>query len=118
MTSPAIDLWLAYYGQDEFEPDSPHLLRLLNDKERQQQARFHFPGDRLRYLVTRAMVRTVLSRYAEVAPADWVFDTNAYGRPGISPQHVEATSLRFNLSHTDGLIVLGVCRGHALGADV
>lgn len=116
MIAPGIDLWLAYY--DEFEPDSPHLLKLLNESERQQQARFHFSGDRLRYLVTRAMVRTVLSRYAAVTPADWVFNTNAYGRPGISSLHVEAASLRFNLSHTKGLIVLGVCTDHALGVDV
>ncbi len=115
-TQASIDLWLAYY--DEFEADSPHLLGLLNTAERQQQARFHFAGDRLRYLVTRAMVRTVLSRYASVAPADWVFDTNAYGRPGISPVHTEASALRFNLSHTTGLIVLGICQEHALGVDV
>lgn len=116
MMASGIDLWLAYY--DEFEPDSPRLLELLNEAERQQQARFHFAGDRLRYLVTRAMVRTVLSRYADVAPADWVFDTNAYGRPGISPEHTEACWLRFNLSHTKGLIVLGICSERALGVDV
>lgn len=116
MACPDIDLWLAYYG--EFEADSSCLLGLLNDAERQQQARFHFAGDRLRYLVTRAMVRTVLSRYAGVAPVDWIFDTNAYGRPGISPVHAQASALHFNLSHTDGLIVLGIRQGHELGVDV
>ena len=113
---PDIDLWLAYY--EEFEENSPGLLGLLNDAERQQQARFHFAGDRLRYLVTRAMVRTVLSRYADVAPTDWIFGTNAYGRPEISPVHTQASTLRFNLSHTDGLIVLGIRQKLELGVDV
>ncbi|WP_051237677.1 4'-phosphopantetheinyl transferase family protein [Ottowia thiooxydans] len=111
-----IDLWLAYY--DEFAQEAPRLLDLLNESERQQQARFHFADDRLRYLVTRAMVRTVLSRYADVNPADWTFDTNAYGRPEIASAHSAAKTLCFNLSHTRGLIVLGVCREFAMGVDV
>ena len=112
-----IDLWLGYY--DEFQHDTERLLGLLSDDERKQAALFHFDDDRLRYIVTRAMVRTVLSRYAEVKPSDWAFEPNRYGRPGIARQHAEAAGdLRFNLSHTRGLIVLGVVRAAELGVDV
>ncbi|MET4575545.1 4'-phosphopantetheinyl transferase family protein [Ottowia thiooxydans] len=111
-----VDLWLAYYG--EFQNDDPALLELLNPAEREQQARFHFGDDRLRYLVTRAMVRKVLSRYADVAPKAWNFENNAYGRPEISGLHTQASGLRFNLSHTGGLIVLAVCRAFEMGVDV
>jgi 4'-phosphopantetheinyl transferase len=113
-----IHLWLAFYA----EIRDPHLhaayREILSAEERAQEPRFHFPADRRRYLVTRALVRTVLSRYAPIAPADWVFAENAYGRPhavnAVSPD----SSLSFNISHTHSLIVLGITSGRDLGVDV
>jgi 4'-phosphopantetheinyl transferase len=112
-----IHLWLAHY-----EPIvDPHLhaelQALLSDVERAQQQRYHFAADRLRHLVTRAMVRSVLSRYAPVAADEWEFTENAWGRPEIAARH-DAAGLCFNLSHAHGLIALAVSRHRALGVDV
>lgn len=112
-----IDLWLAFYGEMTNERLLANMRTLLSRTEREQQERFYFADDRLRYLVTRAMVRTVLSHYAAVAPVDWTFSANAYGRPGIADVHQDATGLNFNLSHTRGLIVLAVGRQRDLGVD-
>jgi 4'-phosphopantetheinyl transferase len=115
--SSQIHLWLAFLD----EITDPQLLseyqRLLSRDEVQKQQRFYFERDRNRYLVTRAMVRTVLSKYADVAPRDWRFAVNAYGRPSIANARI-ATGMDFNVSYTDGLIVLGVTCGRALGVDV
>lgn len=105
-------------------PDSvtdPALLHtyweLLSVNERVQQQRFYFEKGRHEYLITRALVRTTLSRYAPVAPHAWCFETNAYGRPEIvAPQGI--LPLRFNLSHTDGLIVCLVTLDRECGIDV
>lgn len=113
-----IDLWLVFYDEIVDERLLTELRRLLSEDELRQQARFHFADDRKRYLVTRAMVRTVLSRYVAVAPVDWAFSTNRYGRPEIARPHGEALGLCFNISHTRGLIALGVTRQRALGVDV
>lgn len=114
----ALDLWLVPYR----EIDDPVLLQelgqLLSAEERQRGARFLHAEDRHRFLLTRASVRTVLSRYAPVAPQDWTFTANAHGRPAIATSHPHAADLCFNLSHTRGLIVLGVCRDRELGVDV
>jgi 4'-phosphopantetheinyl transferase len=67
--------------------------------------------------MTRALVRTTLSRYAQVAPEEWVFSENAYGKPQVDNAEARARQLSFNVSHTDGLIVLGVTRDRALGVD-
>jgi 4'-phosphopantetheinyl transferase len=91
--------------------------RLLSADERERRSRFVFPHDRHRFLVTRALVRTVLSTHADVAPADWTFVVNAYGRPEIAPRHPGAGILSFSVSHTRSLIVLGVANGRALGVD-
>jgi 4'-phosphopantetheinyl transferase len=75
--------------------------RTLSSDERQQWQRFAFPEHRHRYLVSHALVRFVLSKYASVAPAQWRFRTTARGRPEIA--NLEAPALRFNLTHTRGL---------------
>lgn len=94
-------------------------MDLLSPPERAQHARFHFEKDRHCYLVTRCMVRTVLSRYVpQIAPRDWVFAPGPYGRPEIANLQPAAQALCFNLSHCDGLVVLAVTAGRAVGIDV
>lgn len=111
-----IHLWLADYERIGDERLHAAYRALLTEEERRQEPRFHFARDRRRYLVTRALVRTVLSRYAAVDPAAWMFSPNEYGRPAAT--NAEAHDLRFNLSHTHSMIVLGVTRGRELGVDV
>ncbi|MDP9901721.1 4'-phosphopantetheinyl transferase family protein [Variovorax ginsengisoli] len=91
---------------------------LLTPQELAQQDRFHFARDRHRYLLTRALVRSVLSRYAPVPAQTWSFGKGAFGRPRIeAPLVHEARGLNFNLSHTDGLIVMALARDIDLGID-
>ena len=117
LTTTETHLWMVF-------PDTlrePGLLgsyhALMCPEEQIRQQRFRFEKGRHEYLVTRALVRTVLSRYAEVDPGDWRFSKNAYGRPEIAaPQGLPR--LRFNLSHTDGLIVCLVALDREIGIDV
>ncbi|MEA2491979.1 MAG: 4-phosphopantetheinyl transferase [Acidobacteriota bacterium] len=112
-----IDLWLASYDEIADEALLTAYRSLLDEAERAQEPRFYFARDRQRYLVTRALVRTVLSRYVpSIRAEEWVFSTNAYGRPQIV--NPEAGNLSFNISHTHSMIALGVTRGRALGVDV
>jgi len=89
---------------------------MLSAEETAQQQRFARQRDRHRYLVTRALVRTVLSRYASCDPREWVFQTNDYGKPSIARPAVPA--LHFNLSHTGDIVVCAVGRHEELGVDV
>jgi len=113
-----IDLWLAFQEDIVDAPLLERLESLMDDAERLQEARFVFEADRRRHRVTRALVRTVLSRHAPIAPADWVFAVGAHGRPRIANVHPEVRDLDFNVSHTPGLIALGVARRCTLGIDV
>ncbi|APR88149.1 4'-phosphopantetheinyl transferase [Minicystis rosea] len=89
---------------------------LLAPEERARRARYRFEHSRREYLLTRALVRATLSRYARVAPAAWAFRQNEYGRPEIDdPAHA---SLRFNLSNTRGLVACAVTRDRDVGVDV
>ena len=93
-------------------------LGLLSPDERTRHARFLNERARHEYLITRALCRTVLSRYAAVAPADWRFRANQWGRPEIDCPSPDYADLRFNLSNTRGLVVCAVAQGGEIGVDV
>jgi 4'-phosphopantetheinyl transferase len=119
LTSGEVHLWLAYYDRFAGSGLPDGYLELLTDDERVQMARFYFERDRLRYQVTRALVRTTLSRYTPIPAAQWRFTTNEYGRPTIAERHgYDACTLNFNVSHTHSLITLAVSREAAVGVDV
>lgn len=109
---------MVYYNEIADVQLLSNLGELLTREELHQQTRYHFADDRKRYLVTRATVRTVLSRYASIAAGDWTFADNEYGRPEITNGHPEAAGLCFNITHARGLIALAISRHRALGIDV
>jgi 4'-phosphopantetheinyl transferase len=91
---------------------------LLSPAERERNARFWFERDRHSDLITRALVRTTLSRYhPSVAPRDWHFRAGSHGRPEIAGP-ASGPDLRFSLSHTNGLIACLVAAGRDVGVDV
>jgi len=112
-----VHVWLA--RPDEI--NDPELLSeyraILSPEERERHLRFR--GDALRrlFLVSHALVRTSLSRYFDVAPGRWAFRAGEHGRPEIDPP-TEAPRLRFNLSHTHGLVTCAVCIEADVGVDV
>jgi 4'-phosphopantetheinyl transferase len=98
-----------------------HLLRryeaLMSESEHARWRRFLVADAKLQHLVARALVRTTLSRYFAVPPPAWQFAANRYGRPHvIAPRQFR--HVRFNLSHTSGLVACAVARARAIGIDV
>ena len=89
----------------------------LDEQERSRYNRFHFPQHRHEYLVAHALLRSSLSRYSDCAPAAWRFTTNAHGRPELATERGQPP-LRFNLSHTTGLVACAITRSADVGIDV
>jgi len=90
---------------------------LLSPEETTRRDRFVFDRDRQLYQIAHALTRTTLSRYVDVEPEDWRFESNRYGRPEISVPK-SANNLRFNLSHTHGMAVVAVTMQRDGGVDV
>lgn len=90
---------------------------LLNAEEKKRFERFVFPKHKKQFLLSRALVRTVLASYLDEAPESLVFARNAYGKPRIA-SFGNSPSLSFNLSHTNDLSVLAVTLDHDIGVDV
>ena len=113
-----VSLFLARYGVDGIGPLADQYRLLLSKEEREQERRFFFADDQRRYLVTRALMRTVLSRFVAVDPHEWQFTTNHWGKPAIANAVEMTTDLQFNISHTRGLIALALTGGETVGVDV
>ncbi len=116
MSLPADEahLWLARPAAFTDEARPARLRAMLTDEERARIDRLRFARDRRTVLVTRALARVTLSRYCDVPPHRWRFRTSEHGRPEISSP---ASPLRFNVSHTEGLVVCLVSRGREIGVD-
>jgi 4'-phosphopantetheinyl transferase len=91
---------------------------LLSSDELQCLCRFRFDRDKKRFLVTRALARSVLSKYADVRPENWLFKKNSFGRPHIGNDGFKSNDLPFNISHSNELIVMVVGRARSIGVDV
>ncbi|WP_157462003.1 4'-phosphopantetheinyl transferase family protein [Chitinimonas koreensis] len=114
-----LHLWYGFPAEMAGTDLASHYAALLSEDERARHGAFLFAEDAQRYLFTRALVRTVLSRYADVAPGDWVFSRNAHGKPAVAgPDRPGCAGLSFNVSHAAGLVVMAVGRDTRIGVDV
>lgn len=111
-----VDVWLALPDAMDAGAVS-EFGALLSADEWARVRRLPTDEDQRRMLVTRGLVRRVLSRYAPVPPRALTFAVGEHGRPRVDARHVDAAGLSFNLSHTRGLIALAVCRGREVGVD-
>ena len=90
---------------------------LLSLEERERNLRFASVDARNRDLVSRALVRTTLSRYTDIDARTWSFRKGQYGRPELAGP-VGHPPLRFSLSHAVGLVALAITREADVGLDV
>jgi 4'-phosphopantetheinyl transferase len=93
-----------------------HYASLLTPEERERHDRFRFDHGRRQYLITRALVRWVLSINSGTPPENFVFAPNRWGKPMIAQP--EGIGLAFNAAHTPGLVTCAVAWGDAVGVDV
>ncbi|MDN6882597.1 4'-phosphopantetheinyl transferase superfamily protein [Variovorax sp. CAN2819] len=114
-----VHLWHLYVPEQDDPAADEAIMALLTPEEREKHGRFHFARDRRRYLMTRGLIRSLLSRYVPaVAPGNWRFENNEYGRPGIAHAPAQAQRIRFNISHSASLVVAALAVEREVGVDV
>ncbi len=91
--------------------------RLLADDEDARARRLRFEEDQRRFVVCRANLRMILSRYLDCRPVDVLFRTGAHGKPFLEPA-AHGQRLRFNVSHSYELALVGVTAASEVGVDI
>ncbi len=110
-----IHLWITYPHHHQQAELLARYKKLLTDEESTRQQRYRFEKDRHDALITRAFIRDLLSKYADVKPEDWRFEKGEKDKPEIINPPLP---LRFNISHTKELIICAVTLNDDIGCDV
>jgi len=90
---------------------------LLSDDELARHARLRFETDQDAYLAAHALTRSMLGRALGEDPRGLRFELGEHGRPELAGRG-EDPRLRFNLSHTRGLVACVLALEHDVGVDV
>lgn len=105
-----------YYAETGLNLPSllPHLMARLDAAEQARARRFVRDETREVFSLAHALKRYAL---AEAGVAEPRFLSGPHGKPELSPPQGEPP-LRFNLTHTAGMVACAVVRGHDIGLDV
>ena len=76
---------------------------VLDSEEAQRWKRYHKKESQDLFLVAHVATRFVLSTYGSVDPAGWVFERGENGRPELVGG---PAGMRFNISHTEGMVAV------------
>lgn len=89
----------------------------LSDDERARAARFHHLSDRWEFVLGRVMARSLLAGRTNTPASGFTFVENEHGRPEIAAPALDSP-LRFNLSHSGGIVACVIGGERQIGVDV
>ena len=115
LSSDHIHVWCASLDQ----PAScvQQFAQSLSADERVRAERFHFEQHRNRFIAGRGLLRMILSYYTGIEPSRLQFCYGSRDKPALVETSGGGT-LRFNLSHSQGLALYAVTRNREIGVDL
>jgi 4'-phosphopantetheinyl transferase len=109
-----VHVYAAWIG-GRTQPENADML--LSREELERARSFVRYSDQLHFIESHVFLRRILACYAKVNPAEIRFENGPWGKPRMSglqgPRPVE-----FSLSHSRGVVLVGVAVGQAIGVDV
>lgn len=109
---PDIELYAALFSELDAYWGAPGDA-LLSAPERERLRRLRDPGLARRFVLTRASLRRLIGARIGQPAESLEFETGAHGRPALI-----GGALRFNLSHTDAGLLIGLSADHDIGVDL
>lgn len=88
---------------------------LLSADERARVSRLHFERDQHRFTIARGISRAILGGYTHLPPRDLSFVYNPNGKPSLTGNIAD---IRFNVSHSADMALLGVAQAREIGVDI
>lgn len=113
LQSGQVDIWFCATQDRRLDSHFKSYEELISSEEREQYQQVASSDQGRDYLISRALLRTVLAQYCESAPADVVLSTNEFGKPQLDAQDA---GLQFNTAHSPGLTLCAVSQAE-VGID-
>lgn len=112
MCDGVVDIWTV--NLDRLPQDWVRHFRVLDAKEVERGYRFRQRSLARRFWAAHTALRIILARYLDCEPAEIRFALDGLGKPHV----VDAVDLFFNMSHSDGVALIGVSGASPLGVDI
>jgi 4'-phosphopantetheinyl transferase len=90
------------------------LFALMSAEEQARAARFAREQDRHSFTAAHGGLRRLLAAMLGEPPQTFAFAANEFGKPRLAPPR----GIGFNMSHSGGIVLIGVARDLAIGVDV
>jgi len=90
-----------------------YLYSLLSKKEKIQSQKFFTVNLSNKYIVTRAILRSILAKHLKIVPQDIEFVKNSYGKP-----FVRGVKIEFNMSHSHDFACYAIGADFSIGIDI
>lgn len=110
-----VQIW--FLGLNGHDASLPDLQNLLSSEERERAARFRFEKHRDQFVLTRGALRLLLASHLAASPRQISFRYSSHGKPCLTAP-ANGPELDFNVSHTEGMAILGFTRGRRIGVDI
>jgi 4'-phosphopantetheinyl transferase len=110
-----IHVWLLDLNLDLHKVDQ--LSNILSEDELTRAKKFHFEHHQHRFIITRANLRFILSKYLKITAQEIEFIYSEKGKPSLV-KTCNQEGIEFNLSHTDNLALYAFTKNQKIGVDL
>lgn len=111
---PGLSLWLVDLDGPGEPAGGNDPACLLDPGEQARAARFHFARDARRFTASHIALRRLLAMHMDRDPASLGFQSGTQGKPRLA----QGEAGHFNLSHSGGWALIGLCPATEIGVDI
>lgn len=110
-----IHIWLNYLNVHEAR--IKHLYPLMSAAEKERSERFKFYKHRKAFIASHGFMHTVLAYYINTPANEITFSHSKNGKPSLIKEQ-NPGNIQFNLSHSNSIAMLAICKNNSVGIDV
>jgi len=115
LSSQFIDVWRSTTQLPAMQRVA--MQQCLTPLEIERANRYRVMDRREEFIIARGLLRTVLARVLKTDPRNLDFSIGSKGKPSLA-QPEEGKAVRFNLSHSHGIVLIAMTRDREVGVDV
>ncbi|HEX2960812.1 MAG TPA: 4'-phosphopantetheinyl transferase superfamily protein [Ignavibacteriales bacterium] len=90
------------------------LQNVLTDQEIKRACGYYFAKDRENFIISRGVLRVLIARYLNTSSERVNLLFNEYGKPFLKGER----ALKFNVSHSNGILLFAFAWNYELGVDI
>ena len=113
--SQEIHIWFADLSQHYQTLDKFEKSLSLDELKRADQ--YYFQSDREKFIISRGILRSIISNYLEIKASEIIFFYNSFGKPYVYHKN-NKKRIKFNLAHSEELALYVIKKDSEVGIDI